>query len=309
LLVRAAGIPARVALGYTPGARQGDGTRLITSHDAHAWVEVYFAGLGWVPFDPTPLGIGRAVTLPWAPRADSVNTPATATSGATAATATAALGSAKLDKGTPYVPLNLPTERPAWVTPVISVGAGLLALLLLGSLPWLVRRRRRRRALTDGGAAALWDELQAIARDLGIPEQPSATPRQTARRLAERVRGAAPGTESGAATGAGPGSRVRRPDSADAAVEGIRRLALAEEAASYARPGAAASTSPLAPALRSAHRGLLHAAPRRTRVRATLWPASVMSGLGERASLGMRRLVGRLAARLPRPGRRATDPA
>ena len=41
---------------------------MITSDDAHAWVEVYFDGLGWVPFDPTPLGVDRAVDLPWSPR-------------------------------------------------------------------------------------------------------------------------------------------------------------------------------------------------------------------------------------------------
>jgi transglutaminase-like putative cysteine protease len=299
VLVRAAGVPARVALGYTPGVRQADGSRMVTSHDAHAWVEVYFAGLGWVPFDPTPLGIGRAVTLPWAPRADTTASTATASSAPAAATATGALASARLDKGTPFVPLNLPTERPAWVTPVIATGGGLLALLLLGSLPGLLRRRRRRRALADGGAGALWDELAATARDLGIPWQPSATPRQTARRLAELVRRAEPGEEAGA------GSRVRRPDSADAAVDAVRRLALAEEAASYARPGSSAAAGPLAPALRSARRGLLHAVRRRARMRAALWPASLMGDLGERASAGVARLAGRVPLPRRRPARTA----
>jgi hypothetical protein len=186
---------------------------------------------------------------------------------------------------------------------VIATGGGLLALLLLGSLPGLLRRRRRRRALADGGAGALWDELAATARDLGIPWQPSATPRQTARRLAELVRRAEPGEEAGA------GSRVRRPDSADAAVDAIRRLALAEEAASYARPGAPAAGGPLAPALRSARRGLLRAVPRRARLRAALWPASLMGGLGERVAVGLRRATGRVTGRLPRPGRRTTRPA
>jgi hypothetical protein len=69
VMARAAGVPARVALGYTPGTEQPDGSRLITSDDAHAWVEVYFEDLGWVPFDPTPIARDRAVELPWAPRA------------------------------------------------------------------------------------------------------------------------------------------------------------------------------------------------------------------------------------------------
>src|SRR4051794_31869058 len=71
VMVRAAGVPARVALGYTPGAQEPDGSRLVTSDDAHASVEAYFAGLGWVPFDPTPIAAARAVDLPWAPRADA----------------------------------------------------------------------------------------------------------------------------------------------------------------------------------------------------------------------------------------------
>src|SRR3712207_8757198 len=67
-LVRTAGIPARVVLGYTPGTVQPDGSRLVTSDDAHAWVEVYFDDLGWIPFDPTPIDVDRAVDLPWSPR-------------------------------------------------------------------------------------------------------------------------------------------------------------------------------------------------------------------------------------------------
>ena len=202
------------------------------------------------------------------------------------------------------MPLNLPSERPAWVTPVIATGASLFALLLVGSLPGLVRRRQRRRALADGSAAALWDELAATARDLGFPWLPSATPRQIARRLAELVRGAEPGEETGAA-----GRRVRRPDSTAAAIDAIRRLALAEEAASYGRPGSPAATGPLAPALRGARRGLLRAVPRRTRVRARLWPASLMSGWYERASIRLAALARRPVNRLPRPGRRATRAA
>ena len=53
LMLRLLGIPARVAVGFTSGTRDGD-TWVVTDHDAHAWVEVWFAGQGWVPFDPTP---------------------------------------------------------------------------------------------------------------------------------------------------------------------------------------------------------------------------------------------------------------
>lgn len=53
LMLRMLGIPARVAVGFTSGTRE-DGTWVVTDHEAHAWVEAWFAGQGWVPFDPTP---------------------------------------------------------------------------------------------------------------------------------------------------------------------------------------------------------------------------------------------------------------
>lgn len=54
VLVRELGIPARVAVGYQAGTLQDDGTYLVQSTDAHAWVEVFFEGYGWLPFEPTP---------------------------------------------------------------------------------------------------------------------------------------------------------------------------------------------------------------------------------------------------------------
>ncbi|MBY3622514.1 transglutaminase domain-containing protein [Acinetobacter sp. CUI P1] len=57
VLLRSTGIPARYVQGYGPGTLQEDtmpAKYLVTQGDAHAWVEVYFAGAGWVPFDPTP---------------------------------------------------------------------------------------------------------------------------------------------------------------------------------------------------------------------------------------------------------------
>lgn len=58
VMLRSLDIPARVAVGFTSGYRDGD-VRTITSRDAHAWVEVHFGEFGWVSFDPTPLADGR----------------------------------------------------------------------------------------------------------------------------------------------------------------------------------------------------------------------------------------------------------
>ena len=55
LMLRMAGIPARVATGFSPGSLNRDtGEYRVRDLDAHSWVEVYFNGIGWVTFDPTP---------------------------------------------------------------------------------------------------------------------------------------------------------------------------------------------------------------------------------------------------------------
>lgn len=64
ILLRAAGIPSRVAMGYTAGYPNG-GYRTITTQNAHAWVEVFFPTSGWVMFDPTPLADGTTYTPPY----------------------------------------------------------------------------------------------------------------------------------------------------------------------------------------------------------------------------------------------------
>jgi hypothetical protein len=55
LMLRSLGIPARLATGYTTGDYDAVlNQAVVRERDAHAWVEVFFAGHGWVPVDPTP---------------------------------------------------------------------------------------------------------------------------------------------------------------------------------------------------------------------------------------------------------------
>jgi hypothetical protein len=55
LMLRYLGVPARVAVGFSSGVYDAkNGFWRVTDHDAHAWVEVWFRGYGWLPFDPTP---------------------------------------------------------------------------------------------------------------------------------------------------------------------------------------------------------------------------------------------------------------
>ena len=68
MLLRAANpanpIPTRLVEGFLPGDRVGN-VETVRNHSAHAWVEVYFPAIGWVPFDPTGPGVAsRTVTAP-----------------------------------------------------------------------------------------------------------------------------------------------------------------------------------------------------------------------------------------------------
>jgi hypothetical protein len=53
-MARSLGLPARVAVGFTPGERQPDGSFRVYGRHAHAWPEVWFDGAGWILFEPTP---------------------------------------------------------------------------------------------------------------------------------------------------------------------------------------------------------------------------------------------------------------
>jgi transglutaminase-like putative cysteine protease len=273
VLVRAAGVPARVVLGYTPGQLQSDGTRLVTTDDAHAWVEAWFSGLGWIPFDPTPIAADRAVDLPWAPRPDTTTAGTVAEPTVPGADLPAPAGKqAAIPSEAPFVPVNSQALQGGssilpWVT-----GAGLVVLLIaLGALPAAVRRRALRRRLADGSPGALWEELLATTADLGIAVPRTATARQLARQLAEQLGGAEP-----------------------AAVPAVRTLALAQERAVYGPPGPATDDPSLPMALRSVRRALLRRASRAQRLRAALWPASTVV-----------EAAGRLTAHAPRRFRAA----
>lgn len=65
MMLRHEQIPARFVEGYLPGKRLPDGHFEVDASAAHAWVEAWFPGYGWIPFDPTPgnLGNGKVETI------------------------------------------------------------------------------------------------------------------------------------------------------------------------------------------------------------------------------------------------------
>lgn len=186
LMARIIGIPSRVGIGFLPGQAGKDGDYTVRMHDMHAWPELYFAGIGWVRFEPTPSA--RVSSTPnW-----TVSTSGDPTSPTTAPTSVpttpGGAGTTGIDKRhDPNLPdqSGIPIGRSGnWFTNGGGqVMAGVLGVILLLCIPWLVRvLTRRRRFLRPPGrpaAEGLWAEVRDTARDVGLDWSEVSTPRQT----------------------------------------------------------------------------------------------------------------------------------
>lgn len=238
VMARLVGLPTRVAVGFTPGTPDRAGVYQVSNLEAHAWPEVWLAGLGWTHlFDPTPAGaLPGASALPdepssvgrQAPQPTPVPTTVPATPGPATPGSPAGSGA------------NAPTApQPRATISRSGTGGGGLStlgsLLLLGGLLALgtlavgaatfvrrARRRARRRAGTDPGAliAGAWAEVLDELRDAGYGWPVSLTPLEVASGLSGHVdSGVAPPLASlaGAYTAARYGDAAPPGDSGPAA--------------------------------------------------------------------------------------------
>ncbi|MEU2393695.1 DUF3488 and transglutaminase-like domain-containing protein [Streptomyces sp. NPDC007369] len=290
---RSLGIPARVAVGFTPGERQADGSVNVTLRDAHAWPELYFEGIGWTRFEPTPR---QGISLPDYSRADRPAAQPSAPS--PVPSQSAAQPSAEPSQADTCPPElrrlgecggSAPQQSAGGkggpsVTAVLGWTGAVLALSALPLLPLLWRSRVRARRLAADGVLPAWQELGDAAWDVGIAPDGALSPRRAASRLVELGR--------------------LEPDAAEA----VHRVAGAVERALYAPPG----QDPYRPAadvllVRSA---LLAGVGRLGRLRALLLPRSAVrlrraaAARREAWAAAVRgRLAGPagLAARVPRP--------
>jgi transglutaminase-like putative cysteine protease len=168
ILLREHGIPTRLAAGYLPGLRDGRRFETVRFSAAHAWVEVYFPGYGWVEFDPTGGGIAAAEPLPTGEPVASRPPQSAASLGPIQG----GRGELEGDQG----PLgdggsNVPFVGAAGSSAALIVIALLLAIVV-GAVAFIAWRRGPRGEVTPDRAYA---QLTRLASRLGFGPRPTQT--------------------------------------------------------------------------------------------------------------------------------------
>ncbi|MGN6754716.1 MAG: transglutaminaseTgpA domain-containing protein [Intrasporangium sp.] len=271
MLARAQGIPARMAIGFLPGEQQGE-EYVVRASDAHAWPELYFAGFGWLRFEPTPgarSGAPPAYTIQGATPGSTGAGQQAPEPGKTTA-APSRTGRPGLDQPNVVAP-----EPTLWdqvtgfitlrgVLTLVGLGVALLAVFAMPITAALMRRRRRRRAVTQQDLVeADWDDLTSHLRDLGIDPPEGGTLRTWRNHV------------------------IRDGHLDEANATAVRRVTATLERTRYDRPErtTAEQTQALHEDIRSIRRHVGRTRAMSTRARAFLWPeagVSVWRRLAER---------------------------
>lgn len=196
VMLRSLGIPARVTVGYSPGDwDESTNAFLYRQNNAHAWVEVYFPGYGWIPFEPTanrPLGefdlqpgdvdfdleqvdpeqVQPTEVVP--PMADVATPDLTQDNSQATPQPTA-----QDENFQPPVLIEAeePGSRPRWILTTSAIA--LVSAALAGGI-WLLWNW----SLRDlSPAAGLMKRIQRVGSWLGIRSGPTTTPREYARKF------------------------------------------------------------------------------------------------------------------------------
>lgn len=210
LMARTLGIPARIAVGFLPGARNPDvpSEFVVSTDDLHAWPELHFDGIGWVRFEPTPSrgavpayasddvpapgeepAIDPETGEPIEPTASPSSPADPDASDAPDPDASDAADPLDLIDGGSDGTLDGPSAGGlvaggADARPLAAALLALLVLLLAVPGVWRAVRRARRRRSPD--ALERWRELRDTARDLGLPAEETSTPRALAEQWVAR---------------------------------------------------------------------------------------------------------------------------
>ena len=159
VLARAAGIPARLAIGYASGTYNLNSRRfIVTQADAHSWVEVYFPGIGWVTFEPT-------ASLPEINRSNQPS-----------------------QGGTPTVPPSQVSQPQGSINKVGYLGYGMLILSMLAALVWIGYDEVHLNLLGPLPAAKeIYRRMRRYGKLVDVTEQKGLTPFEFATALSSRI--------------------------------------------------------------------------------------------------------------------------
>ena len=229
IMARSLQIPARVAVGFLDPEQVGKDTYEYSSHDLHAWPELYFQGSGWVRFEPTPGRRASAVPAYTVGRVSRPDNPDSSAPTSRRAVPTDETSSADPRDTRPDEARNGAGSGGVHVPWLVLLGV-LLAVVVVALLVVLPRvlRSRRREARLSGGAEAVWAELRDSVTDLGLAWPEGRSPREAAHQLAHWFGARPDGT-----------ARRIRPERggtlAPDAVDSLDRIVLALELLRYAR--------------------------------------------------------------------------
>jgi len=255
LMARSLGMPARIVVGYLPGTatdRRFDDGRVVfevSTDQLHSWPEVYFSGIGWVPFEPTAT---RGVPTAFAESSSGSDDGTLPSAGATPQPTTSGVAKDPKNLDVPDAgAAGASTPTVQQVMPVVWTVVGVLVVLLIPAMIRRVQTARRRAAAGRGDAVAAWSELRATLQDLGLPASSAESPR-------------------------GRGARLVRERGADPADMDV--LVRAIERSSYARAGSgsAPDVGDLRPPLDAIRAQLREHVSRRDRLTAVLAPRSLL---------------------------------
>lgn len=215
-MARTLGIPSRVAVGFTPGLVNDEGWYSVLGKNAHAWPELWFDGVGWVPFEPTP-SRGNPAAQSYTgidPQQDEsgqefssepiteTSTPVTVPESIAPPVTTAPIGATPQTTAPLVPPGNLMEDGVQESSAVAADGSGsdgaspwrtvaVFALIVVVILmPLVVRRIRARAARSHDPVARVqsaWRRARVAAEQAGVIGRPSMTPHEWASATANQL--------------------------------------------------------------------------------------------------------------------------
>ncbi len=274
MMARESGIPARMAIGFLPGTAER-GTYTVTGADAHAWPELFFEGVGWLRFEPTPSGAQSTVAPVYSLAAatpDTSDPSATASSGGSASSDTRADGANDPGAQSPTETSGTDGAGASWLGPqartaLLWVLVGLLAGVLGSLAVPLAARSRLRRRLKEAPDEATrveveWQAMVERLGDLGVIPPRGSTPRQAGRFYQREAY--LEGEQS----------------------QALRRVVDGVERSRYAPPGT--TVADVRPDTRQVVKAVSGVRRRKDRFRAVWWPSDGLAEWRERRAQGAR---------------------